>query len=60
MIIFVQRLDDYTYFFPFLNNRKKTAIRDLFSIKVHHKNSAMEIFNSEKPYKLYLMNAKQR
>ena len=35
------------------------TIRDLFSIKVHHKNSAMEIFNSEKPYKLHLMNAKQ-
>ena len=59
MIILVQRLDDYTYFFAFLNNRK-IAITDLFSRKVHHKNSAMEIFNSEKPYMLYLMNAKQR
>ena len=35
------------------------TIRDLFSIKVHHKNSAMAIFNSEKRNKLYLMNAKQ-
>lgn len=35
------------------------TIKDWFSINVHHKNSAMEIFNSGKRYKLYLMNTKQ-
>ena len=35
------------------------TIKDWLSINVHHKNSAMEIFNSGKRYKLNLMNTKQ-